>query len=124
MEVNIACKVYTYLMDRRFDLAIKEVEAVSRQEYEKMIKPVLKDLLKGSKDRISYQLFNVLNIVVFNIDYDYEYKVDYELFSMANRIADMAMLDDDSHTLQEIDNALGNCDIVKLELEKLRTKLK
>lgn len=123
MEVNIACKVYTYLMDRRFDLAIKEVEAVSRQEYEKIIKPVLKDLLKGSKDRISYQLFNVLNIVVFNIDYDYEYKVDYELFSMANRIANMSTLEDDSHTIQEIDNALGNCDIVKLELEKLRVKL-
>lgn len=43
---------------------------------------------------------------------------------LMDRIADMAMLEDDSHTIQEIDNALGNCDIVKLELEKLRTKLK
>lgn len=128
--VNTAYRIYDYLIDKRIDLALKEVRTIPRPDYRTIIKPILKDLLAKNKDRMTYQLFNLLNIEVSNVtdndeyklDYD-EYKLDYELFKIANKVGMMACLKDRSHTIKEIDNAIENCDVIKIELEKLKEEL-
>ena len=121
--VNTAYRIYDYLIDKRIDLALKEVRTIPRPDYRTIIKPILKDLLAKNKDRMTYQLFNLLNIEVSNVTDNDEYKLDYELFRIANKVGMMACLRDGSHTIKEIDNAIENCDVIKIELEKLKEEL-
>lgn len=121
--VNTAYRIYDYLIDKRIDLALKEVRTIPRPDYRTIIKPILKDLLAKNKDRMTYQLFNLLNIEVSNVTDNDEYKLDYELFKIANKVGMMACLRDRSHTIKEIDNAIENCDVIKIELEKLKEEL-